>query len=141
MNTADDGAREEPSEESSFVRSFMLTGGRTTPGHVLRVDTVLAHGGGRAGPGAVVECHRIVALCQERRRSVAELAGTLHRPVATVKVLVSDLLDVGALTVPLPVTGALDDDDRPTRQLLEAAMAGLRRKWPNANPHPYPQAG
>ncbi|MGW0822535.1 DUF742 domain-containing protein [Streptomyces sp. NPDC002845] len=127
-------------QTSEFVRTYTLTKGRTRPRYLLGLDTVLEAGPGRPGPGQPEECGQIVALCRLRRRSVAELAGTIGRPVTPVMVLISDLLDADALVVP-PVTAAYTtspgspDDPRPPRQLLEAVSVGLRKKWPDAVPY------
>ncbi|WP_031045755.1 DUF742 domain-containing protein [Streptomyces sp. NRRL F-5650] len=131
-------------EESVFVRTYTLTGGRTRPRHLLALDTVLDAGPGRPGPAQAEECVQILALCRERRRSVTELAGRLGRPVTAVKVLVSDLLDADALVVPVTSPYAASDTDSdsdagPSTQLLAALSAGLKRKWPDAIA--YPQAG
>jgi hypothetical protein len=122
-------------EDSAFVRTYTLTRGRTRPQHVLALATVLDAGAGRPGPGQAAECEEILALCREHRRSVAELAGRLRRPVTAVKVLVSDLLDADALVVPVTVPYAASDenpDASPSAQLLAAVTAGLKRKWPDA---------
>lgn len=127
------------SDTSAFVRNYTVTNGRTRPHHVLGLETVLETGPGRPGPGQAEECRQILALCRARRRSVAELAGRLCRPVTVVKILISDLLNTDALV--LPVTDsytASGEDPRPTEQLLAALSAGLRKKWPDAV---YPQAG
>ncbi|MFD5754586.1 DUF742 domain-containing protein [Streptomyces sp. NPDC127044] len=124
-------------ETTVFVRTYTLTGGRTRPRHMLSLETVLEPGPGRAGPALPEECGQILALCRQRRLSVAELAGTIGRPVTPVKILISDLLDVRALVV--PVTDAYDSSDSPTRQLLEALSAGLKARWPDADA--YPKAG
>jgi hypothetical protein len=129
-------------EDSAFVRTYTLTRGRTRPRHLMDLETVLDTGPGRPGPGQAEECETILALCREHRRSVAELAGRLGRPVTAVKILVSDLLDADALIVPVtaPYSGSgTDTDSRPSSQLLAALSAGLRRKWPDAIA--YPQAG
>ncbi|ROQ70257.1 uncharacterized protein DUF742 [Streptomyces sp. 840.1] len=129
-------------EEAAFVRTYTLTGGRTRSRHLLGLETVLYTGPGRPGPAQAEACEEILALCRERRRSVTELAGRLRRPVATVKILVSDLLDANALVVPITTPYAASDtqsDAGPSTQLLAALAAGLKRKWPNANA--YPQAG
>jgi hypothetical protein len=124
--------------ESGFVRTYTLTGGRTRPRHLLSMETVLEAGPGRPGPAQAEECRRIVALCREHHRSVAELAGLLGRPVTAAKILVSDLLDANAVRV--AVTAASPDQGgRLSPQLLQALSAGLRRKWPDAIA--YPQAG
>ncbi|MGW2590314.1 DUF742 domain-containing protein [Streptomyces sp. NPDC001515] len=125
-------------EESTFIRTYTLTQGRTKARHLLAVDTVLEAGPGRPGPGQV-DAHKVIlGLCRDEGRSVAELAGLLDRPITAVKVLVSDLIDAHALTV--SVTGAYagsEPDGRPTTDLLAALAAGLKRKWPNA----YAKAG
>lgn len=136
--SAPDRAAEESdrrAEESEFVRSYTLTGGRTRPRHLLGLDSVLEAGSGRPGPGQAEECRRIVALCRERRCSVAELAGRLGRPVTAVKVLVSDLLDTDALVLPVIdpyISSDGDADRRPSGQLLVALSAGLKKRFPNA---------
>ncbi|MFF8779454.1 DUF742 domain-containing protein [Streptomyces sp. NPDC015140] len=129
-------------EESTFVRTYTLTRGRTKPRHLLGLDTVLEAGSGRPGPAQAEECAEIIALCRAHRRSVTELAGRLGRPVTAVKVLVSDLLDADALVVPVTAPYAAsgsDSDAGPSTQLLAAVSAGLKRKFPNATR--YPQAG
>ncbi|MGW2556577.1 DUF742 domain-containing protein [Streptomyces sp. NPDC001635] len=110
-----------------MVRNYTLTAGRTRPRYTLSLDSVLEAGPGRPGPALPEECTRIVSLCQQRRRSVTELAGTLGRPVSVVRILISDLLDARALRVP-PSAASAD----PTRQLLEALSAGLKARWPDA---------
>jgi hypothetical protein len=126
-------------EDSTFVRTYTLTRGRTRPRHLLGLDTVLDAGPGRPGPGQAEECAEILALCREHRRSVTELAGRLGRPVTAVKILISDLLDADALVVPVTAYAASDAHARPSAQLLAALSSGLKRKWPDAIA--YPQAG
>lgn len=137
MSTHGDAA-----EESTFVRTYTLTRGRTRPRHLLGLDTVLDIGPGRPGPGQAEECEEIVALCREHRRSVTELAGRLGRPVTAVKILVSDLLDAQAVVVSVTAAYASSDTDadrRPTTHLLAALSVGLKRKFPDAIA--YRQAG
>ncbi|MFH9612949.1 DUF742 domain-containing protein [Streptomyces pratensis] len=129
MSTHGDAA-----EDSAFVRTYTLTRGRTRPRHLLGLDTVLDAGPGRPGLGQAEECEEILALCRDHRRSVTELAGRLGRPVAAVKILVSDLLDSQALVI--SVTDAYgsdsDADERPTTHLLAALSVALKRKFPDA---------
>ncbi|MGC4950105.1 DUF742 domain-containing protein [Streptomyces sp. DT224] len=124
-----------------YVRAYALTGGRTLPRHVLALETVVVVGPGRPGPAHGHEYEEILALCRERRRSVAELAGVLARPVTVVKILVSDLLDGEALTLPLttPYDAAGSEAGPPSTQLLVALAAGLKRRWPDADT--YRRAG
>jgi hypothetical protein len=92
---------------------------------------VLEAGKGRPGPGLLEgEYQEIVQLCRQRRRSVAELAGTLRLPLTATRVLISDLVDarVLALTVTNPYTPTdSPTGDRPSPQLLEALRVGLVR--------------
>ncbi|MFI6209123.1 DUF742 domain-containing protein [Streptomyces sp. NPDC051041] len=132
-------AVEAPEEVTSFVRTYTLTGGRTRPRHTLSLETVLEPGPGRPGPGLPHECEVILTMCRQRRCSLTELAGILRRPVSTVRILVSDLLDARALLVPAPsadfayvptsdpVLGA-----RPSTALLEATLAALKTRFPDA---------
>jgi DNA-binding IclR family transcriptional regulator len=56
--------------------------------------------------------------------SVAEIAAHLRLPAAVTKVLLSDLVDCGAVTARAP-----RGHDTPTdRSLLEAVLDGLRRR-------------
>lgn len=125
-------------QELDRVRTYTLTLGRTSARMTLSLDTVLEAGSGRPGPGQPQECRDIVAWCREHRRSVAELAGLLGRPVFAVKILISDLLHAGALTLPLssPHTPSGDSADHShSTQLLAAVAVGLRRKFPDAVSH------
>ncbi|MVO90225.1 DUF742 domain-containing protein [Streptomyces sp. p1417] len=122
-------------EDSVFVRTYTLTRGRTAPRHRLGLETVLEAGPGRPGPGQAEECARILALCRERHRSVAELAGLLRRPVTAIKILVSDLVDADALVVPVTspyAASSVDSGAGPSPQMLAAVTAGLRKKFPDA---------
>ncbi|MEU7080974.1 DUF742 domain-containing protein [Streptomyces sp. NPDC046409] len=136
MSTHGDAA-----EDSTFVRTYALTRGRTRPRHLLGLDTVLDAGSGRLGPGQAEECEEILALCREHRRSVTELAGHLGRPVTAVKVLLSDLLDSQALVISVTDAYGSDTaaDERPTTHLLAALSVALKRKFPDAIA--YRQAG
>ncbi|WP_244452100.1 DUF742 domain-containing protein [Streptomyces seoulensis] len=108
-----------------------MTGGRTQTRHQLSVDTILRVGPSRTSPpGRVEEARQILTLCRERRRTVAELAGTLGRPAVAVRVLVADLIDTKELVVHVAVP--YDDNDQPTTALVQALIAGLRRECPNA---------
>lgn len=125
-------------EEVSFVRTYAVTGGRSRPRHPLSLETTLEAGRGRFGPDQVDECRQIVVLCRERRRTVAELAGRIGRPVTAVKVLVSDLLDADALVLPVTAPYSSSDEGQDP-QLLTAVVVGLRKKFRDATV--YPQAG
>ncbi|MET8807935.1 DUF742 domain-containing protein [Streptomyces sp. NPDC004546] len=109
------------------VRPYAVAGGRTHSRHSpdLRLDTQLEPGLDRPPGHVAPEAHRIVTLCLTRRRSIAELAGTLRQPVPVVQVLVSDLLDAHALAI-AQTTFSNDPET------LKDVIAALERKWPDA---------
>ncbi|WP_259334109.1 DUF742 domain-containing protein [Streptomyces umbrinus] len=115
-------------ETASIVRLYAVTDGRTRARHTLSLHTVL--GPGRRSPrGLSEESSRIVDLCRQRQCPLAEVAGTLGLHVTSVTVLVSDLIDAGALTVPVPDAPGAGSEV----QKLHALSAGLKRKWPNSS--------
>lgn len=115
-------------ETATIVRLYAVTDGVTHARHTLSLDTMLGIGHRTPRPGLSEESVRIVALCRERQRPLTELAGLLSLPVTLVRVLVSDLIDAGVLSVPLPERGSEDGD----RQLLLAVAARFKRRHPNA---------
>ncbi|MBF9071835.1 DUF742 domain-containing protein [Streptacidiphilus fuscans] len=115
-------------QDTQDMRPYAVTGGRTRPRHALRLVTLLTATGNPVGPLGP-EAGQLVELCQPGHRSIAELAGVLRLPVQVVKVLTSDLIDARLLRLVVPA--GHDPHAAPTAQLLEATLAGLRRKWPD----------
>lgn len=108
-------------EDLPKLRPYVVTGGRTRP--TRRLDLASLVKAGRPARAALDAEHaQAVDLCQEGPRSVAELAGKLHQPAQITKVLLSDLLDTGALVLAVPKTKPDPKDPR----LLEQIIAGLR---------------
>ncbi|MFE3190628.1 DUF742 domain-containing protein [Nocardia sp. NPDC059240] len=85
--------------EEQVVRPFMMTSGRTTPVvDGLRIETLV-----RATPAALsaplrFELERVVRLCQ-RPHSIAEIGAALRVPIGVARVLVSDLVSAGHVSV------------------------------------------
>jgi hypothetical protein len=87
------------SEPLGLIRPFILTGGRTTtsrPG--LRWETLVETLAGRARLAKTTEQRTLLAL-SARPTSIAELSAYMHLPSQVVTVLVSDLLDFGAIRI------------------------------------------
>ncbi|MER6673991.1 DUF742 domain-containing protein [Streptomyces sp. NPDC000983] len=106
-----------------LVRPFTVSNGRTRPTVALDlISQVMATGAtplGYLGP----EHTEALDLCRAPV-SVAEAAAYLKLPAAVTKVLLSDLVDCGALTTKPP-----EFHHNPTdRALLEAVLDGLRRQ-------------
>jgi hypothetical protein len=107
-----------------MVRPYVMTGGRLEPtrGKFDLITLVLAIGidpEGEVGLGP--EHLAILRLCRSVM-SVAELTGHLNLPVATVRVLLGDLLDKGFITMQEPEPEADMHDIR----LYKAVIDGLR---------------
>ena len=106
-----------------LVRPYTVSNGRTRPTTAFDLlSQVMATGTtprGYLGP----EHAQALELCRAPV-SVAEVAAHLTLPAAVTKVLLSDLVDCGALTERPP-----DFHHNPTdRSLLEAVLDGLRRQ-------------
>jgi hypothetical protein len=106
-----------------LVRPYTVSNGRTRPSTALDLmSQVMATGAtplGYLGP----EHAQALDLCRVPV-SVAEMAAQLKLPAAVTKVLLSDLVDCGALTTKPP-----EFYHNPTdRSLLEAVLDGLRRQ-------------
>jgi hypothetical protein len=106
-----------------LVRPYTVINGRTRPTTALDLlSQVMATGAtplGYLGP----EHATALDLCRVPV-SVAEVAAHLKLPAAVTKVLLSDLVDCGALTTKPPVFHHNPTD----RSLLEAVLDGLRRQ-------------
>ncbi|MFF5264640.1 DUF742 domain-containing protein [Actinomadura viridis] len=109
------------------VRPYALTGGRTRPRHAMRMESLLEIGGIPAPTGLPPEADHAVALCRAGRCSVAEIAARLGQPVQVTKIILSDLIDSGALALAVPGTTSGD-----RVQLLEAVLAGLQKRFSDA---------
>ncbi|MEU3269843.1 DUF742 domain-containing protein [Saccharomonospora sp. NPDC006951] len=107
-----------------WVRPYTVTNGRTHPSAALDLmSQVRATGRGRIAPGSLgFEHAQALRLCNSPT-SVAEVAAHLRQPVMVVKVLLSDLIESGAVTARMPIT----DFEAADPNLLEALLNGLRR--------------
>ncbi|MGW1543324.1 DUF742 domain-containing protein [Streptomyces sp. NPDC002309] len=106
-----------------LVRPFTVSNGRTRPSVALDLISQVRVTGatplGYLGP----EHAQALDLCRAPV-SVAEVAAHLRLPAVVTKVLLSDLVDSGALTTKPP-----EFQHNPTdRALLEAVLDGLRRQ-------------
>lgn len=109
-----------------LIRPYAVSDGRTRPSTPFDLmDLVVATGS--ADHGAVGLSHaQVLDLCQ-RPATVAEIAAHLRLPAAVVKVLLSDLLEQGAVAtrafVPPP-----EGPEEMDIGLLKAVLDGLRKR-------------
>lgn len=109
--------------DSEEVRQYAITGGRTRPKHAMRLVTLLEVGEPIRAGGMAPEALRAVEMCRLQPCSVAEIAALIGHPIHVTKIILSDLVDRGALVMALPGPGALDQ-----LQLLEGLLAGLETR-------------
>lgn len=121
-----DGPRsgDEP-PESSFVRPYAWTRGRTRPAYDLAVETLLSTTPRGRDPEQVTQYeHRMIAdLCHEPK-SVAEVGALLSLPLGVARVLLGDMAAHGSIVVH---ETASSTGDAPDMALMERVLSGLRR--------------
>jgi hypothetical protein len=106
-----------------LIRPYTVSGGRTRPTAALELLSLVMATGTVPQTPLGPEHDLALGLC-DGPTSVAEISAYLRLPAAVTKVLLSDLVDCGAVTARAP-----RGDDTPTdRSLLEAVLDGLRRR-------------
>ncbi|MFF1407006.1 DUF742 domain-containing protein [Streptomyces sp. NPDC058294] len=115
---------EEASVTSDFVRSYVITGGRTLPdSDDLALHTLVTLAPERTPPlGAGPEVTAIWHLCAGGYLSVAEVAGHLELPVGVARLLLTDLFEQGHLLRRAEPPRAQNVD----RATLEKVLNGLQ---------------
>ncbi|NGN66021.1 DUF742 domain-containing protein [Streptomyces sp. A7024] len=107
-----------------LIRPYTVSNGRTRPTAPLDLLSLVMPTGtppaGQLGP----EHSQALGLCGGGPTSVAEIAAQLRLPAVVTKVVLSDLVDWGALTARAPAFRYNPTD----RSLLEAVLDGLRRR-------------
>ncbi|SFF75091.1 Protein of unknown function [Actinacidiphila alni] len=101
-------------------RTYAITRGRVQTTRDLRLEAQLVPGRHTARRPVSAEEAQILAACSIRSISVAEAAHTIGRPVWAARVLVSDLLDTGALAMPAAAPAPGRDP-----AVLRRVLAGL----------------
>ncbi|WP_330175252.1 DUF742 domain-containing protein [Streptomyces sp. NBC_01498] len=109
-------------DDEHELRPYALTGGRTRPTNEMSLSSLLKARATAPEGYLSPEAAHCLALCRGEARSVAEVAATLGQPVQVAKILLSDLLDAGALIMAMPTRTADPKDPN----LLEAVLEGLR---------------
>lgn len=115
-----------PAEQlSSIVRPYAWTAGRTASSQDLGVETLVSttEYGRWQPPSTSVEHQMIADLCREPR-SVAEVAALLSFPFGVAKVLLSDMTELGLITVHQSTVAS---DGASGLMLMERVLSGLHR--------------
>lgn len=117
--------RNEDARAPSLARPYAWTEGRTRPTVDLAIEALVE----TTQEGRFISYNRTSALsgvanlCQQPR-SLAEIAALLAVPLGVARVLVSDLLGSGLVTVRGTLTEDASWDER--HDLLERVLSGLR---------------
>ena len=107
--------------DGQIVRPYARTGGRTRSVAGLELETLLSLTVADV-PGNLPPDHYAVADLCRHPVSVAEVAGYRHLPIGAARVLISDLLEYGLVSVAGPVTAGA-----PTVDLMQRVLEGLHR--------------
>jgi hypothetical protein len=123
----DDWSEDEMIDMSrSLIRPYMWTQGRTTSNYDLRLESLVSVDWDSIAMSRLdlgMEHRLIVELCVETR-SVAEVAAQLAVPLGVARVLLSDLIGMGLVTLH---NTTFTSDDQPEITLMERVLAGLKR--------------
>jgi hypothetical protein len=115
-------------DETSVVRPYALTGGRTKAKLPLELETLISVSdlaAARVDLTTVQFEHRSIMEECRTPRSVAEIAALLRVPLGVARVLISDAADAGLITVHKTVSG--NGDGEAHFMLMERVLSGLRR--------------
>ncbi|MBP2705294.1 DUF742 domain-containing protein [Microbispora sp. RL4-1S] len=113
-----------PAEQSSLVRPYAVTGGRTAPRMQLAMEALVSSATSVHQDLSILTPER-QAICQLCRqvRSVAEISALLRVPLGVVRVVIADMAAEGLVQVHQPQL----DAGKPDLNLLERVLSGLRR--------------
>jgi hypothetical protein len=108
-------------DDTEAVRPYAVTGGRTSPTVPLGLMSLVRATG--TVPDAQLDLEQLQAVnaCREEPCTIAEVAAAIQRPVQVAKILISDLIGLGAV-VPRTISAA---DSLPRESLLEKLLDGL----------------
>jgi hypothetical protein len=110
-------------DSGRLIRPYAVTNGRTSASSELDLmSMVVATGSGNYG-SLEPDHTQALGLCLQPT-TVAEVAARLRLPVAVAKVLLSDLIECGALRAEPPQPAS----DASNRVLLERLLDGLQRR-------------
>jgi hypothetical protein len=110
-------------DDGRLVRPYTVSNGRTSPSASLDLMSMMMSTGGVSESRLEPDHAHALALCREPA-SVAEIAARLRLPAIVTKVLLSDLLDCGAVTTQAPRQTA----DVSDRVVLERVLDALQRR-------------
>jgi hypothetical protein len=110
-------------EAGRLVRPYTVSGGRTRP--TVSLDLLsMVRATGRSLKVDLTEEHSLALDLSRSPVTVAEIGAHLKLPVAVAKILLSDLIDQGAVTARPPDPAA----DPADRDILQRVLDGLYKR-------------
>lgn len=111
-------------KQSSLVRPYAVTGGRTAPRMKFAMEALVSSVTSEYQDISLLspEYQAIIQLTRNVR-SVAEISALLRQPLGVVRVLIADMASEGLIRVHQPAL----DAGKPDLNLLERVLSGLRR--------------
>jgi len=122
MNNDDDGTLYDE-DAGLLARPYVASGGRTESSARLDLLALVCTTGQHEPRHVETDLAEVLLLCHQAI-SIAELSAQLHLPAQIIRVLVSDLIDIEAVQAHAPQPY----DAAPDKELLEAVLAGLKRR-------------
>jgi len=113
-------------EETSTVRPYMLTGGRTrSRNELMPIEALVKATRTPPGPQHQPESRRILELTEGQYLSIAELSAHVRLPVGVVRVLVEDLRDERLVTIHGETDPEQTYNPATTLSVLESVLNGI----------------
>ncbi|MDQ0993341.1 DUF742 domain-containing protein [Streptomyces sp. V3I7] len=109
-----------------LVRPYTVSEGRTEPAHHFNLMTMVVATGTTLRSNLGLDHTQVLDLCRAPV-TVAEIAGLTRMPATVIKVLLSDLVERGAV-VARPYNLAMQGSTAPDLDLLEALRDGLLKR-------------
>ncbi len=108
------------------VRPYTRTGGRTRSARTLAIETIVSTNE-RVDRDALTSTaeHRAISDLCRHPHSVEEVAARLRLPLGVARVLLADMSDLSLIVV--HQGDAVDTEGKPSLELMERVLAGLRR--------------
>lgn len=111
-----------------LIRPYTVSDGRTRPTRQLDLMTMVAATGYGTHNDLGPDHAHLLTLCRSPI-TVAEIAAHIRMPATVVKVLLSDLMEFGAIATRAFAQAGLGPDSADIElELLEAVLDGLRKK-------------
>jgi hypothetical protein len=109
----DDDARSQRAVDAQLIRPYLMTQGRTRARDDLRLETLVRANAGASSPPEPEQA--AVLMAARDPASIVDLSARTSLPIGVVRVLITDLEELGSMTV---YEGAGEPDEDLVRRLI-----------------------